>query len=252
MSIRSSNTEASEMSQRLSFVLSQIASQNKPVLPVIRPPLRPVSEHHVVSVEAPSLPRRRAGACIVCVLCIWILATISLAVVVTLTGRLWGVDVVSSQLLLRKVQSNPSEKRDCTMTVYINNGHATRQQLSVALGLALDGIVNDEDLQVDEKENGVFYLVVKSCSESLFDALKSESVQNMWRNKLAAMKAVSFVVVRSEHVVGPDQLLHALPAAGDDIVGSELAATTKTVENKILGKERRSIERGWRSPGVAA
>lgn len=242
------------MSQRISFVLSEIA-KNKAVnqTPVIsgtprvssKPPS--LSEHHVISVEAPTLPRKRIGACIGCAVCIWVLATISLSVAVATSGHLWGVDAVGSQILLRRVQPDLSETRSCHLTLYVTKGKTSHQQLAVSLGLVLDGLKDEDDMLVEEKENGAFEAVVQSCTESLFEALSAESIQNQWRSRLASIKPASFVVVSSSHVVGSPYLLHTdTTSTGGEQEGTASISgpSSKATSHKELGKTRGVVQRG--------
>lgn len=118
-----------------------------------------------------------------------------------------SVDMVGAQIMLRRVVPNPLEARECRLTVFVNEGKLTRRQLAVALCLVLEDATNDDNVRVRELPKGVFEIVVSSCSDSLFRAITSISIQNLWKSKLTQMLPASFVVISSSHVQ-PDSINH--------------------------------------------
>lgn len=149
-----------------------------------------MSSHHVVSVEAPTLPKRRAGLCVVaCAVC-WGLSTIGLAVAIVAAGRnVWG-ETLAASFLLRSVHA---EVGSCSLRVFASDCTATKLQLHVSLGLLLEGLV-DEDQIVVEGGDGEFLVKLDSCGTALASTIISESVVAAWRGKLALIKSCNLFV----------------------------------------------------------
>jgi len=169
------------MSQRVSFVLSELAKKAED---------SEASSHHVVSVEAPTLPKRRAGLCVVaCALC-WGLSTIGLAVAIVAAGRdVWG-QAIAASFLLRSVRV---EEGTCSLRVFASDCTATKLQLHVSLGLLLEGIVEEDEIVV-EGGDGEFTVKLESCGSALASTLVSESVVAAWRGKLALIRSCNLFV----------------------------------------------------------
>jgi hypothetical protein len=171
------------MSQRVSFVLSELGKK-------AGTPEPEASSHHVVSVEAPTLPRRRAGLCVVaCALC-WGLSTIGLAVAIVAAGRdVWGQTLAAS-FLLRSVRK---ETGVCSLRVFASDCTATKLQLHVSLGLLLEGIVDESEIQVDGGD-GEFTVKLDSCGTALASTIVSESVVAAWKGKLSLIRSCNLFV----------------------------------------------------------
>ena len=171
------------MSQRVSFVLSALAKKAGGQDPE-------ASSHHVVSVEAPTLPKRRAGICVVaCALC-WGLSTIGLAVAIVAAGRdVWG-QAMAASFLLRSVRV---ETGTCLLRVFASDCAVTKLQLHVSIGLLLEGIIEEDEIVV-EGADGEFTVKLESCGSALASTLVSESVVAAWRGKLALIRSCNLFV----------------------------------------------------------
>lgn len=280
------------MSQRITFALPGIGRSKAPSVPAaplaLLPPARQSQfhgqhksherprqgpEHVAVSVEAPSLPKGRAGACMFCMLCFWTISTVTLAVVATLSGAsAWRAAVVGAQLSTRGISTDPLEKHWCTLVLFVHEGRTTGQQLSVSLCLALDGVLGEEDVRVQEQRHKTFTVTVLHCTDDLSEALRSDAVQRLWAYKLAAMRPASFVVVDSrrddEGGVEPGEVSGSARAGAPDPSASKageplsfgrhpvptptITAANNPWNNPSLAKRRGHTERGGRDTTVDA
>ena len=176
------------MSSRFSLVLSELDKKD----PLPQPP--PAASHHVVSVEAPTLPKRRAGLCVVvCTLC-WIASTVALSVGAVAAGRsLWGGESVAASFVLSRIRA---VDEPCYLRVFAAECDVTRLQLHVSLGMLLQGIVNEDTLAV-EGADGEFRVHLDRCGSALADALSSEGVVAAWKAKLAPLQRCALFVANA-------------------------------------------------------
>lgn len=197
------------MSSRFSLVLSELSKKEPPP----QPP--PAASHHVVSVEAPTLPKRRAGICVVvCTLC-WIASTVTLSVVAVAAGRsLWGVESVAASFVLRRIRA---VDEPCSLRVFAAECDVTRLQLHVSLGMLLQGIVTEDTLAV-EGADGEFQVHLDRCGGALADALSSEGVVAAWKAKLAPLQRCALFVAnaRSAEPDGRRAAQHAQTKEGGE------------------------------------
>ena len=203
------------------------------------------SSHHVVSVEAPTLPRRRAGICVVaCALC-WGLSTIGLAVAIVAAGRdVWGQTFAAS-FLLRSVRK---ETGTCALRVFASDCAVSKLQLHVSLGLLLEGIV-DEDQIVVEGADGEFTVKLDSCGTALASTIVSESVVAAWKGKLALIRSCNLFV---SNVRPSASLGRRRPADTETQEGGTAEQPAGREEDAGVEETRRIAAGGGRSEKLAA
>ena len=152
------------------------------------------NSHHVVSVETPTLPKRRAGLCVVfCALC-WVCSTLALTAAALAAGRsVWSGDSPTAASLLRGAHA---DGEPCSLRVFATDCRATKLQVHVSLGVLLEGLVSEESISVSG-EGEEFQVRIARCSKALSDALVTEAVVAAWKGKLALLKSCGLFVANA-------------------------------------------------------
>lgn len=222
------------MSQRFSLVLSELGKKE----PVALPPAK--NSHHVVSVETPTLPKRRAGLCVVlCALC-WLCSTVALTVAVVAAGRsVWSGDSLTAAFLLRRAHAGGEP---CSFRVFAADCQVTKLQMHVSLGMLLEGLVAEESISVLGGD-GEFDVRIGSCSKALAEALVTEAVVAAWKSKLALLKTCTLFVTSGR----PSR------DSGERVAQAAEAETRIDAEPRGRSeKTRRGLEGGGRSEALGS
>lgn len=195
------------MSQRLTFVLSEISSvRERPPTPLTiqnfptraasaNTPASPKAEskqHHVIQIDPPSLPKRRAClcTCIFITVACWCVATTVLALLyVARSGAITGA---SERRVVLQVP--PDVSRRCTLTVRTSEAEATRAELVAALALAVGGLDVDRDVAVTARGRHVFDVVVGRCDRVVEDAFAGEMLLGAWNLNLSRMRGAKLTL----------------------------------------------------------
>ncbi len=193
------------MSQRLTFVLSEISSvRERPPAPctihnsIHSLPTRassantPVStteetkQHHVIQIEPPSLPKRRAylTTCIFFTAACWCVATTVMSLLYVVRGG------TIPEALTRRVvlQTREDVHRRCALTVRTSEAEASRAELVAALALTVSGLNTDRDVAVTARGRHVFDVVVEHCDRIVEDSFAGEALVGAWNLNLSRMR----------------------------------------------------------------
>lgn len=193
------------MSQRISFVLSELTAQTthppglaKSELEEKPPNLPSPQTGPVIDLGAPDLPdlpKRRVWGSVACLLsalvCWFALAAAMALVFVSIEHGSLMVTSRRVNLLLPDLL----ERRECTIGVFVKEGEASRQEIAVALGLCLDKL-DQETVSSVEHAPGFVDVTVRRCSDAVFEALSSGEVIREWSARLVLLREAKLVVSR--------------------------------------------------------
>lgn len=232
--------------KQLSLVLSELNRLPQPQPAAQQQPL-PDASHHVVSVEAPSLPKRRFGICCFALLACWALSTVGLAVAILAAGRsFWGTESLTASFILRRIKA---EGGPCTLRVFAGDCDVTRLQLHVALGLLLEGIVTEDEIEI-AGQGGDFEARLSICGPALADALASEAITATLKARLALFKSCSVFVSKDGPRGAFRRGVHSAAEAPERGVPDE-RATVASKEGARVGKGGGTVEGGRGGARVA-
>ena len=230
------------MSQRITFVLSELTSQGiGQTIPANRrpcaiskesmgttlgKPLTQASLHHaeeghsggdrvqqqhaISIVDPPALPQRRAclGSCIVVVGIIWCIATIGMAIAFVATGR----SVIESRVARLAPIARSSDfvkdvpRRACDLKLRITYGEATLLEVGAALALSIGHSVNvDEETSIFSYGRRLITVRFANCDPVLELTLGGEALQQSWSSNLCRMRGARLVITDGPEVVAEEE-----------------------------------------------
>lgn len=192
------------MSQRLTFVLSEISSvrERAPAPSTIHnsihslptrvssvttsPKHESKQHHHVIQLDPPNLPRRRAcmTTCVFTTAACWCVVTTVLSLLYIARSGVLPNSPASRVVL----QVQEDVRRRCALTVRTSEAEASRAELVAALALAVSGLDTDRDVAVTARARHVFDVVVARCDLVVEDAFAGEALIDAWNLNLSRMR----------------------------------------------------------------
>jgi hypothetical protein len=239
-----------DMSQRISFVLSELtAVQNRdsllalnhsnihslPTRAVVASSTTPESTkqpHHIINLDPPTLPKRSAClcTCLLMAVAFWCVATTVLALMYVARGG--TTPGASGYRILLPMRDTHEVGRLCTLSVRTSEADTSSAEVVAALVLTVRGLDVDKDVSVTTRGRHVFDVILAGCDRVMEDAFAGDALVNAWSTNLARMRGakltLSYGPVATEAASPPSPQLVSLP----------LTSTRATRQNSTKSRDR--------------
>jgi hypothetical protein len=171
-------------------------------------------QHHVVSLDVPSLPKR-AGLrnCLFCVACLWLwIASAIFSAVASWRPEFAMAMQVSKSIAFHQQPVLPprvaSEHNQCTFSVLATVGKPSRLQILVSLASVLAPSVEEDDIALQQLSPGFFEVTVACCTPDLHQTLRSSRAMELWNGALASHYEASVIVSRPVEIKVPPRAVN--------------------------------------------